>query len=208
VHEAVGTVEHQWRCINFGNQSVEFPEFVSALHVGAHTNPHFQLQSSHCGGWNQHDMVVRWSQYYTMPTADPASIDGQVRAAAAAAAAVDVRETYEPWPQETNESPAVLTSPHDGVAAVCDRLGIAKSTCTTFFPETSAAAHATKAGAVLGQTYCPGSDGASAGRTSPILQRALYLYLRDYDALRFPYPQWMFKCFGVAYTDPSGAAHS
>jgi hypothetical protein len=204
--------------LNFGDTSISFSQFVSALYVkqraakpndyiAATINQHFQLQSSGCGGWGKHDMVVRWSRSQAMPTGDPARIDVQVRAAAAAASGHTL-EAYKPPPHETKapkqqqslgrqEPPlAVLTSLHDGAAAVCDRLGIPRSTCTGFFPEESTAKHASNASAILASTYCPGADGAPGG-TFPILQQALYLYLRDYDVLRFPYPQWMFECFGV-----------
>jgi hypothetical protein len=206
VHEPVGSIEHQKCCVNFANQSVSFPEFVSALRVGTYIDPHFQLQSAHCEGWDQHGMVVRWSRSHGMTTADTASIDTQIRAAAAAAS-VHAPEAYESWPRKTDQPPPVLTSLQEGAGAVCDRLGIPRSTCDVFFPVKSVAEHATKAGAMLAQMYCPGSDGASAGRTFPILQQALYLYLRDYDALRFPYPQWMLQCCGAADTSPSAAAH-
>jgi hypothetical protein len=219
VNHPVGSKQHRECCVNFGRESVSFSEFVAALRAKelsakggdymAKINPHFRLQSSGCGGWGQHHMVVRWSRSHdAMLAGDPARIDSQVRAAAAAAS-MDARETDSLSVRETKSGPLqqplarhepplpVLTSLHDGAAAVCDRLGIPESTCSAFFPKESTAAHASNASAILALTYCPGADGTS-GRTFPILQQALYLFLRDYDDLRFPYPRWMFECFGVA----------
>jgi hypothetical protein len=173
-------------------------------------NQHFRLQSSDCGGWGRHDMVVRWARDHAVPTYDPARMVVQVHAAAAAAS-VDTPEAHTSSPRITKVRPlrqararqepplSVVTSLHDGVAAICDRLGIPSSTCTVFFPNESAAVHASNASAMLPRMYCPGGD-SSPGLTFPILHQALFLYLRDYDALRFPYPNWMSQCrgFGVA----------
>lgn len=213
---------HRDHCLNFQNQSVLFPQFVSALHFRqnvketlgkakdymAENDWHFRLQSANCGGWEQHHMVVRWSRTHAVPTYDPARMDAHVRAAAAAASA-NIPGAYKLSPQETKarpmqqsqgrQEPALLvtTSLHDGVAAVCDQLGIPRSTCTAFFPKDSAAEHASNASAMLARMYCPGGDG-TPGRTFPVLQEALDLYYRDYEALRFPYPHWFSQCFGDA----------
>jgi hypothetical protein len=222
VDRAVGSKTHRDHCLNFENQAVSFPRFVSALYsrqnakaaLGkkqdyiAENDWHFRLQSANCGGWGQHDMVVRWSRSHAVPTYDPARIDAQVRAAAAAAS-VDMLGAGKSLPGDTKalppqqshgrQEPALLvpTSLHDGVAAVCDRLGISRSTCTAFFPEESAAGHASNASAMLARSYCPGGDGMP-GRSFPVLQQALFLYYRDYQTLRFPYPHWLSLCFGDA----------
>jgi hypothetical protein len=220
VNEPVGSQQHRHNCLNFADKSVSFSQFVATLRAKqlsakandyvANTNEHFRLQSSNCGGWGQHDMVVRWSRSHdAMLTGDSDRIDSQIWAAAAAAS-VHTLNAHASSPLEMMPRPLrqqlghkeppllpVLTSLHDGTAAICDRLGILGSTCIRFFPKDSTAGHKSNASATLALTYCPGADGTS-GHTFPILQQALYLYLRDYDNLRFPYPQWILECFGVA----------